>query len=112
MAFDLSKLKPGDEVGIESDWSFANRRATTTIRAIHDDGVFELDGGDWFDQDGKCVWNPEHRHLAEPTNEGRLASLLESLQTDLDILGERARGMTLEQLKAFREVTLGLLANE
>lgn len=107
--FDLRALKPGDEVGIESTSGGRTSQGATAIRAIYDDGVFELESGDWFDQEGKCLWNPESRRLVEPTDEGRAASLHESLWSDFSLLSIHAQSLPLDRLRELRETVLGLL---
>jgi hypothetical protein len=110
VTFDLSKLKPGDEVGIEFTRNDRIDRAVAIVAVIHDDGVIELEGQDYFDREGNCAFH-RTRRLAAPTDEGRLAMLQETIYEDLCSLQEKARSLPLGRLKEFRAAVLELLAN-
>ena len=108
--WSLSALKPGDEVGVQVGSSLGVDR----VVAIHEDGVIEIEGDDYYGPDGRNLFTGSVTNmvvrLVEPTDEGRIASLIENIRTDLDILGDKAREMTLEQLREFREAILELSA--
>lgn len=102
MAFDLKKLKPGDEVGIEQTWSDGTTSQVVVLVTAADPEGFEADC-DWFDMDGRNLSYPDKRRLVPPTDEGRIVALRESIPIDLGILGSRSHGMSLEELKRLNE---------
>lgn len=103
-AFDPSTLKPGDEVGIEryrdGAWQpwLANR-----VVAIHG-SLIELEGDEWYWRDGRKAYSSGsiRFRLAAPTDEGRWASLQETVSTDLDILADQSRSMDLPALRRLK----------
>lgn len=100
--WSVAALKPGDEVGIDITWGDRVSRAVGVVAAIHENGVIELDGDEWFFADGRCMYSPYSRRLAPPTDEGRRESLREAIGVDLSILGSRTRNMPLEELRRLK----------
>lgn len=104
-AFDVSTLKPGDEVGIEicrsSGWE---TWSASRVVAIHANGLIEIEGEEFYLPYGLHQTLGVGLRLAAPTDEGRWAALQEAVATDLDILSSETREMdlpTLRRLKAW-----------
>lgn len=116
MTFDLARLKPGDEVGIEIR---RTNRVTQEISVcqsagivveVADDGHICLEGDEWYSPSGKYLFEAwGERQLCSPTDEGRLACLQESIYADLSQLQDKARSMPLDRLRELRETVLELL---
>lgn len=118
MTWNLSDLKPGDEVGIEVRRK--NRvsgeagifQAVGIVAEVTDDGCIGLEGDEWCNPSGEYLmegWGD--RRLCPPTDEGRLATLQETIHEDLCDLQRKARLLPLSRLKELRETVLGLLAD-
>jgi hypothetical protein len=106
-AWNIADLKPGDEVGIETTWVISARNTpgrvgVSRVVAIHEDSI-ELESDEFCSLNGRGFVDHQFFswRLVEPTDEGRIACLVETLRTDLDILADRAHVMPLEQLRAF-----------
>ena len=103
-AFDPALLKPSDEVGIERCPAGAwEPWAVNRVVAVHDD-LIELEGDEWYKLDGTHLSRVVKLRLAAPTDEGRHASLYETVCEDMEGIKIAALLMdlpTLRRLKAW-----------
>lgn len=120
--FNLSALKPGDEVGIT--WTVGDSEPTefiSRVTAIEDDGFIRVERQElpfWPDDgreveiiwDGVVTPSPHGTRLCEPSDEGRRNSLGEEVDTKLDTLRDRLIDLSLEDLRRLEATIDGLLS--
>jgi hypothetical protein len=115
--FNPSALKPGDEVGKRWTSWLGECVFTTTVVAIHDGGIIEVEGDEFYGPDGlqvdlviNGIGSPIRPRLCEPTDEGRRNSLSEDIGADLDSLGDRRSDLSLDELQRLDAAIKALLS--